>query len=310
MPPKKLNLKSQKEKKEDKKEKEVKEEIVKKETTKIIKVNKIDDKTSKNKISIIKSKKTITEPILENEEDNIIEVDEKDDEVDEKDDEVNEVNEVDKVDEVDKVEDKDNKDDEDDEDKDDEDKDDKDDEDKDDEDKEDDEVQEVEVEAIEEDEKQDTNIKHKNKKIERPIIKKEESKVLKKDKKTIEKEENQKNHNHSKPKTISISTKVNNKVDMFEEDDLDFRYVMMNYDFTKNKSEPKITKYEKALLIGKRAKQIEGGANPNVKYQQGQSVISIAEEELRQRKIPFFIRRTIGNKIEYWKPADMEVNMD
>ena len=97
---------------------------------------------------------------------------------------------------------------------------------------------------------------------------------------------------------------------MFGEDDLDFRYVMMNYDYTKNTTMPKITKYEKALLIGKRAKQIESGATPNVKYISGQSVISIAEEELRQRKIPLIIKRPIGNKFEYWKPADMEVNMD
>mgnify|MGYP000169839252 CR=1 FL=1 len=54
-------------------------------------------------------------------------------------------------------------------------------------------------------------------------------------------------HNHSKPKTISASTKVDNTVDMFGEDDLDFRYVMMNYDYTKNKTAPRITKYEKAL---------------------------------------------------------------
>ena len=117
-------------------------------------------------------------------------------------------------------------------------------------------------------------------------------------------------HNHSKPKTISASTKVDNTVDMFGEDDLVFRYIMMNYDYTKNVTMPKITKYERALLIGKRAKQIEEGANPNVKYTSGQSVISIAEEELRQRKIPLIIKRPIGNKFEYWKPADMEVNMD
>jgi len=117
-------------------------------------------------------------------------------------------------------------------------------------------------------------------------------------------------HNHSKPKTITASTKDVNTVDMFGNDDLDFRYVMMNYDYTKNVTMPKITKYERALLIGKRAKQIEEGANPNVKYISGQSVISIAEEELRQRKIPLIIKRPIGNKFEYWKPADMEVVMD
>ena len=127
---------------------------------------------------------------------------------------------------------------------------------------------------------------------------------------TLKAQKQDKIHNHSKPKTIIASTKDVNTVDMFGEDDLDFRYVMMNYDYTKNVTMPKITKYERALLIGKRAKQIEEGANPNVKYISGQSVVSIAEEELRQRKIPLIIKRPIGNKFEYWKPADMEVNMD
>ena len=271
MPPKKINLKSQKEKEEKKEDKET---VLEKKNSKIIKVDKIDDKTSKKKISIIKSKKTINEPIIEDikeTKDNEEEKETKDNEEEKKTQDNEEEDEVQEDNEEEEKETQDN---------------------------EEDEVQE---DNEEEDEVQED----KNKKI----ISKTKP-IIKKDKKTLEKEENQKNHNHSKPKTISISTKVDNKVDMFEEDDLDFRYVMMNYDFTKNKSEPKITKYEKALLIGKRAKQIEEGANPNVKYQQGQSVISIAEEELKQRKIPFFIRRTIGNKIEYWKPADMEVNMN
>jgi DNA-directed RNA polymerase I, II, and III subunit RPABC2 len=97
---------------------------------------------------------------------------------------------------------------------------------------------------------------------------------------------------------------------MFGDDDVDFRYIMMNYDYTKNKTLPKITKYERALLIGKRAKQIEEGANPNIKVKDGQSAIEIAEEELRQRKIPLIIKRPNGNTFEYWKPADMEVMMD
>ena len=97
---------------------------------------------------------------------------------------------------------------------------------------------------------------------------------------------------------------------MFGDDDVDYRFVMMNYDYTKNKTLPKITKYEKASIVGKRAKQIACGATPNVKVIEGQSVIEIAEEELRQRKIPFIIKRPIGNTFEYWKPVDMEVNMD
>ena len=117
-------------------------------------------------------------------------------------------------------------------------------------------------------------------------------------------------HNHSKPKKMSASKKIESSFDMFGNDDVDFRFVMMNYDYTKNKTLPKITKYERALLIGKRAKQIEEGANANIKIMPGQSAIEIAEEELRQRKIPLIIKRPIGNTFEYWKPADMEVLMD
>jgi DNA-directed RNA polymerase I, II, and III subunit RPABC2 len=112
---------------------------------------------------------------------------------------------------------------------------------------------------------------------------------------------------------LSKTKKHTKKVDtneLFNEEDLDYRNVMLNYDFTKNKTLPKITKYEKALIVGKRAKQIEEGANPNVKVLPGQTSIDIAEEELRQRKIPFIIKRPIGNKFEYWKPIDMEVIMD
>jgi DNA-directed RNA polymerase subunit K/omega len=113
-----------------------------------------------------------------------------------------------------------------------------------------------------------------------------------------------------KQKTNSLLKQTESSFDMFGDDKDDYREILMNYDYTKNKTLPKITKYERALLVGKRAKQIEDGANPNVKVKPGQSAIEIAEEELRQRKIPFIIKRPNGNTFEYWKPADMEVFMD
>ena len=115
----------------------------------------------------------------------------------------------------------------------------------------------------------------------------------------------------SKAKKTGKKSEINTQSnELFNEDDIDYRNVLLNYDFTKNRTLPKITKYEKALLIGKRAKQIEEGANPNVKVMPGQSAIEIAEEELRQRKIPLIIKRPLGNTFEYWRPSDMEVNMD
>jgi DNA-directed RNA polymerase I, II, and III subunit RPABC2 len=110
-------------------------------------------------------------------------------------------------------------------------------------------------------------------------------------------------------KTVSKKIETN-IVDKINDDDIDYRTIIMNYDVTKNKTLPKITKYEKALLIGKRAKQIEEGANPNVRVLTGQSAVEIAEEELKQRKIPLIIKRPNGNTFEYWKPIDMEVTMD
>lgn len=172
--------------------------------------------------------------------------------------------------------------------------------------------------------KQSMSIIKPSKSIKDPIIKKKETDIkTKKDKVNkkepeVKKKESEVNKTQSTPSTPSTATKpkieeakqTNNTVDMFDEDDLDVRNVMMNYDYTKNKTNPRITKYEMTLLIGKRATQIECGATPNIKISPGQSVISIAEEELRQRKIPLIIKRPIGNTFEYWKPAHMEVSIN
>jgi len=161
-------------------------------------------------------------------------------------------------------------------------------------------------------EKKETEVKKKE-----PEVKKKEPEVKKKEPEVKKKEPEVKKKQSiastpataTKPK-IEEAKQTNNTVDMFDEDDLDVRNVMMNYDYTKNKTNPRITKYEMALLIGKRATQLECGATPNIKISPGQSVISIAEEELRQRKIPLIIKRPIGNTFEYWKPEHMEVSMN
>jgi DNA-directed RNA polymerase I, II, and III subunit RPABC2 len=72
---------------------------------------------------------------------------------------------------------------------------------------------------------------------------------------------------------------------------------------------PYLTKYEKARILGQRAKQIETGAKPLVKVPENivDSYI-IAELELREKKIPFIIRRPIpGGGCEYWNLRDLEV---
>ena len=90
----------------------------------------------------------------------------------------------------------------------------------------------------------------------------------------------------------------------------DYRDIMMNYDVSKNITRPKITQYEKALVLGKRATQISSGAKPNITVKVGMNVVEIATEELRQKKVPFIIKRPIGNKYEYWKIKDLIINLE
>lgn len=74
---------------------------------------------------------------------------------------------------------------------------------------------------------------------------------------------------------------------------------------------PILTRYEKAKILGLRAKQINHGAKPFVELTK--DIIdghTIAFMELTQNKIPFIIRRPMPNGgSEYWKISDLK-NID
>jgi DNA-directed RNA polymerase subunit K/omega len=75
-----------------------------------------------------------------------------------------------------------------------------------------------------------------------------------------------------------------------------------------HKTLPFITKYERAKLLGERAKQINSGARPFVVV--SDEIIDgyvIALMEFEQRKMPLIIRRPLPNNgCEYWRVADLE----
>ena len=75
-----------------------------------------------------------------------------------------------------------------------------------------------------------------------------------------------------------------------------------------HKTIPTLTKYEKARVLGQRASQIESGAKPLVSVPE--HIVEgylIAELELKQKRIPFIIRRPIpGGGCEYWNIKDLE----
>jgi DNA-directed RNA polymerase I, II, and III subunit RPABC2 len=76
-----------------------------------------------------------------------------------------------------------------------------------------------------------------------------------------------------------------------------------------HKTIPFLTKYEKSRILGQRTKQIDLGSEIFVDIPE--HIIdsyTIAEMELKEKKIPFIIRRPIVNgTFEYWKVSDLEI---
>ena len=88
----------------------------------------------------------------------------------------------------------------------------------------------------------------------------------------------------------------------------DYSSIYRDYDVSKNKTRPVLTKFEHTMMIGKRAMQLASGAHPLIEVRADMDdVLEIAEEELRQKKIPFMIRRPIGNHYEYWRIDDLQI---
>ena len=76
-----------------------------------------------------------------------------------------------------------------------------------------------------------------------------------------------------------------------------------------HKTIPWLTKYERARVLGIRAKQLNNGADAFVEVPSSMiSGYKIAIEELKAKKIPFIIRRPIPNGgTEYWRLEDLEL---
>lgn len=77
-----------------------------------------------------------------------------------------------------------------------------------------------------------------------------------------------------------------------------------------HKTLPFLTKYEMAKIIGSRAMQIASGGKPFISLNSNTiDSYLIAMEELKQKKIPFIIKRPFPNGYgcEYWKLKDLEI---
>ena len=89
----------------------------------------------------------------------------------------------------------------------------------------------------------------------------------------------------------------------------DYHDVMRIYDPSKNVTRPFMSTYEKVKIIGLRAEQLQRGAAPYVEFDHEVfDPIEIATKELKERKLPFMLCRTLPNgDKEYWRLEDMVI---
>ena len=70
-----------------------------------------------------------------------------------------------------------------------------------------------------------------------------------------------------------------------------------------------LSRYEKARIVGERAKQLCAGAEPLIEIED--EIIdeyTIAMKELHAKKIPFIVQRPLPDgSMEYWKASDLEI---
>ena len=73
-------------------------------------------------------------------------------------------------------------------------------------------------------------------------------------------------------------------------------------------TKPFLNKFEKTKIISERAQQL---ANGSISFLQNpddyNNVYEITNQELKQKKIPFIIRRPVRNGYEYWKLDDFHL---
>lgn len=93
---------------------------------------------------------------------------------------------------------------------------------------------------------------------------------------------------------------------------------LSNSDYKENNKEinkisrPVLTKYELTKVIGVRMEQIASGMKPfiHIKHKKNMDIYQIVLMELREKKVPFIIKRNMPNgQFEYWKLQDLEYNI-
>ena len=79
-----------------------------------------------------------------------------------------------------------------------------------------------------------------------------------------------------------------------------------SYDKSKNTLSNVLTKYEKTKVIFERMQMISNGSLPYISNpEKYEDIYDIVLEELKQKKVPLIIKRTINDRDEYFKLEDL-----
>ena len=116
-------------------------------------------------------------------------------------------------------------------------------------------------------------------------------------------------NNESSPYLESNDSNSNQINDLIEEfDDIKATYQSM-LSSRDRKTIPILSKYERTRVVGERAIQISMGAPPLVEVGNLENPVDIAEKELREKKIPYIIKRVLPNGlIELWSVDELRID--
>ena len=83
--------------------------------------------------------------------------------------------------------------------------------------------------------------------------------------------------------------------------------ILKNYDVRRNKTKNILSKYERTKVIYERMLMLSSGSKSYLSNPERHNgdLYKITLDELKNNKIPFIIKRTIGDSYEYWKLEDL-----
>jgi len=102
------------------------------------------------------------------------------------------------------------------------------------------------------------------------------------------------------------SNQINDLTDEFDDLKSTYQSMLTNRE---RKTIPILSKYERTRVVGERAIQISMGAPPLVEVGNLENPVDIAEKELREKKIPYIIKRVLPNGlIEMWRVDELRID--